>query len=88
MLLLVVQISHIMNVATVLSSLEQLIILQLLVYSGDHVLLNNNTRLGLTLHKLHMESSSSEFIYAIISRPLKRLTRGLFNFISRDIITV
>ena len=53
MLLPVVQTSLIMNVAKVLSSSGQLIIVQLLVQSRDRVLLINNTRLGLTLQKLH-----------------------------------
>ena len=78
MLLPVVQISLIMNVAKVLSSLGQLIIVQLLVYSRDHgdrVLLINNT------HDIRL-------IYAIISGLQKRLTRGLFILVSCDIITV
>ena len=80
MLLPVVQISLIMNAAKVLSSLRQLIIMQLLVYSRDCVLLINNTRLSLTLQKLNgtyrIQSPFSEFIYAIISGKLKGLTHG------------
>ena len=35
-----------------------------------------------------MESSPSEFIYTIISEPQKRLTHGLFNIVSCDIMIV